>query len=469
MIRRHLMALRVGLMLGDALSAVAVFLLVSELRFRDGNSGELWANIGVDIRVAALIFAVAWVIVLWSSGLYRLRVRWRVFTEVRDIARATLVVIALTLSTLFLLKQTDVSRLFLVFLFIAQPAVTLGSRVLLRSAFEAIRSRGHDARYMIIAGTGRLAQDFADRIEGHPGLGVQIIGHLTAPGEVEHIVTRPVLGSVQEIEEILHSHVVDEVGVCLPPTAARYLEPITGLAAGEGKTVRIPVDPVEEILPSAQQEEFDGFLVRSLIHDGQREVGLMAKRILDIVGAAIGLVILSPLLLGTALLIRLRDGSPVLFRQTRVGLQGRPFTIYKFRTMINGAEDQLEAVQHLNERSDVTFKATNDPRMTPIGRWLRRTSIDELPQLWNVLVGTMSLVGPRPPLPAEVVEYDVWHRRRLSMKPGITGLWQVEARHEPDFDRWVEHDLIYIDGWSIWLDLKILLKTVPALLAHGGR
>ena len=168
-------------------------------------------------------------------------------------------------------------------------------------------------------------------------------------------------------------------------------------------------------------------------------------------------------------MIRLREGSPILFRQTRVGFHGRPFTIYKFRTMIPDAEEQLDAVRHLNERDRVAFKATNDPRITPLGRWLRKTSIDELPQLWNVLTGSMSLVGPRPPLPAEVIEYDIWHRRRLSMKPGITGLWQVEARHEPDFDRWVERDLIYIDGWSIWLDIKILAKTLPAVVAHGGR
>ena len=143
--------------------------------------------------------------------------------------------------------------------------------------------------------------------------------------------------------------------------------------------------------------------------------------------------------------------------------------MHKFRSMVTNAEQQLDEIAHLNERSRVTFKASNDPRITPVGRWLRRTSIDELPQLWNVLTGTMSLVGPRPPLEREVEEYDVWHRRRLSMKPGITGLWQVEARHDPDFDRWVEHDLVYIDGWSIWLDLKILLRTLPALVTHGGR
>jgi exopolysaccharide biosynthesis polyprenyl glycosylphosphotransferase len=466
MIRRHLMALRLGLMLGDGVTALAVFLLVGVIRFRDGAS---WRATGIDIRLAAVVFAVTWVIFLWAFGLYRLGVRWRPWTEARDIARATTLVLALTLSTLFLLKQTDVSRLFLALLFIAQPLVTFASRLVLRSTFEAMRRAGHDPRYMLVAGTGRLAQDFADRVESHPGLGLQIIGHLSAPGETEQVVTRPVLGSIDEIEEILHGRVVDEVAVCLPPTALAYVEPITGVAADEGKTVRIPTAPVDEILPSALREEFDGFLVRSLIHDGQREVGLLVKRALDIGCAGIGLVLLSPVFAVVALTVLFSDGRPVLFRQTRIGLHGRPFMIYKFRTMVPDAEERLEDVRHLNERSGVAFKATNDPRITQLGRILRKTSIDELPQLWNVLTGTMSLVGPRPPLPSEVSEYDVWHRRRLSMKPGITGLWQVEARHDPDFDLWVERDLVYIDGWSIWLDFKILLRTVPAILAHGGR
>jgi len=468
-IRRHMMALRFGLMLLDGLISVLVFLGVSVLRFRDGDVAELWSAIGIDIRVAAVVFAVTWVIVLWMSGLYRLTVRWRLFTEVRDISRATVLVAALTLSFLFLVKQVDVSRLFLVLLFVAQPTVTLVGRLVLRTIFERARSSGGDPRYMLVAGAGSLAQEFADRVESHPGLGLRIIGHLAAPEEQVISVTRPVLGSIDEIEEILHSRVVDEVAVCLPAVASRYLEPITGLAAGEGKTVRIPVNPVEEVLPSAVQEEFDGFLVRSLIHDGQREAGLIVKRFIDVVGSALLLVVLSPLLLIVALAILLTDGAPILFAQTRVGLHGRPFTIYKFRTMVVDAEARLDEVRHLNERSGAAFKATDDPRMTGIGRFLRKTSIDELPQLWNVLTGSMSLVGPRPPLPDEVAEYDVWHRRRLSMKPGVTGLWQVEARHEPDFDRWVEHDLVYIDGWSMWLDLKILAKTVPAVFSRGGR
>ena len=463
------MALRVGLMLGDAITAILVFLGVSLLRFQDGAGTVPWEALGIDVRFAAVLFAATWVSVLWSSGLYRLTVRWRLWTEARDLFRANIVVMALTLSALFLLRQPDVSRLFLVLLFVAQPSVTLVGRYFLRSAFELMRRQGHDRRYMLVVGVGALAHAFADRVENHAGLGIEIIGHLAAPEERDRSATRPILGSVDAIDDVLHSQVVDEVAICLPSESARYIEPITGLAAGEGKTVRIPVDPVEELYPNSVQEEFDGFLVRSLVHDGQREVGLIVKRLLDTVASAFGLTVLSPLLVIAALVIRLHDGSPVLFRQERVGLHGRPFTMLKFRTMVRDAEEQLDDVQHLNERSKVAFKATNDPRITSFGRWLRKSSIDELPQLWNVLTGRMSLVGPRPPLPSEVDEYDVWHRRRLSMKPGITGLWQVEARHEPDFDRWVEHDLIYIDGWTLWLDLKILAKTLPALLTQGGR
>jgi exopolysaccharide biosynthesis polyprenyl glycosylphosphotransferase len=468
MIRRHLMTLRAGLMLLDGIVAMLVFLGVAAIRFRESPIEALLDALQLDLLPAALIFAVIWVVALWASGLYRLDVRWRIWTEARDIARATVAVLALTLSLLFLVKAVDVSRLFLAFLFIAQPTVTLLSRLVLRALFEARRRGGADARYMLVAGTGSLAQAFADRVERHAGLGLQIIGHLAVPGESDRSVTRPILGSIDEIGDILHTRVVDEVAVCLPPTAARYLEPITGFAAGEGKTVRVPVDPVEELLPGAVQEEFDGFVVRSLVHDGQREIGLLLKRVIDILGAGLGLLVLSPLLIGVAIAIRVTEGPPVLFRQTRVGLHGREFSMIKFRTMVPDADDRLDEVLHLNERSGAAFKAVDDPRITGIGRFLRRTSIDELPQLWNVLSGSMSLVGPRPPLPREVAEYDIWHRRRLSMKPGITGLWQVEARHEPDFDRWVEHDLIYIDGWSLWLDIKILLRTVPALFAHGG-
>jgi lipopolysaccharide/colanic/teichoic acid biosynthesis glycosyltransferase len=197
---------------------------------------------------------------------------------------------------------------------------------------------------------------------------------------------------------------------------------------------------------------------------------LAVKRAVDLCGASVGLLVLAPLLIGVALLIRALDGSPVLFRQRRAGRLGRPFTIVKFRTMERGADERRAELRALNEvRGNASFKMTDDPRVTPLGRWLRRTSIDELPQLWNVLRGEMSLVGPRPHPFDDVAGYDRWHRRRLAMKPGITGLWQVEARTATDFDVWVLKDIEYVEHWSLGLDLAILLRTIPALLRAEGR
>jgi exopolysaccharide biosynthesis polyprenyl glycosylphosphotransferase len=463
------MTLRLALMLGDGVSAAAVFLIISFIRFGEGAWMAFWQRTGIDIRLAAILFGIGWVVTLWYHGLYRLRVRLQLRTEAKDIARSTVIYAAITLASLFVIHRDDVSRLFLLAIFVVQPIVTFAERGILRFAFSHLRRRGYNTRFMLVVGTGRLAQAFGDLVEANPGLGIHVIGHLAVPGEESQVVTRPVLGAMADIEEIFHNNVVDEVAACLAPESAGYLESIAAVAADEGKTVRIPVDPHAGSILNAHEEEFEGLLIRSLVHDGHREAGLVVKRLIDIAGAVAGLVILSPVLLVAALAIRLRDGSPILFRQTRIGLHGRPFTIVKFRSMQPDAEARLHEVAHLNERSGAAFKATDDPRLSRLGRTLRRTSIDELPQLWNVLRGEMSLVGPRPPLPSEVVQYDIWHRRRLSMKPGITGLWQVQSRNEASFDRWVELDLNYIDRWTLWLDLSILLRTMPSVLMARGR
>lgn len=202
----------------------------------------------------------------------------------------------------------------------------------------------------------------------------------------------------------------------------------------------------------------------------ERPGAMRAKRALDIVGASVGLVVLSPVLAGVALAIALDDGSPILFRQPRAGLYGRPFSIAKFRTMRKGADAERAALRARNEISGgAAFKLTDDPRVTRLGQLLRRTSLDEFPQLWNVLRGDMSLVGPRPHPFDDLEGYEPWHLRRLAMPPGMTGLWQVSARSDTDFDRWVRLDLDYIDTWSLRSDLSILLRTLPAMLRPEGR
>ena len=308
------MALRLGLIAADWVSATVVFLLTSLVRFGDGEWTEIWRRLGLDIRLVAALFGVGWVAALWYQGLYRLRSRWRFQSEARDILRATVLVAALSLSALFVFKQENVSRLFLVILFVAQPLVTLAIRAVLWAWFTRLREHGSNTRYMLVVGTGRLARDFADRVDGRAGLGIRVIGHLAVPGESPGDLARPVLGSIDEIEQVFHTQVVDEVAVCLEPAHLRYLVPIANLAADEGKVARVPLDPVALPLPNAREEEFEGFVVRSLVYDQEHELSLAVKRVVDIAGSLVGLVVLSPLLAATAVAIRLRDGPPVLFR-----------------------------------------------------------------------------------------------------------------------------------------------------------
>jgi exopolysaccharide biosynthesis polyprenyl glycosylphosphotransferase len=231
----------------------------------------------------------------------------------------------------------------------------------------------------------------------------------------------------------------------------------------------MPVTMPRLSIATSHVEDLDGTPVVSLLTGPRSSLALAVKRLIDLVGAVLGLIVLAPLLGGIALAIIATDGRPVLYRQERVGLHGRRFMVVKYRSMVKEADALLDSLRDKNEIHGHAFKMTADPRVTRVGRFLRKSSLDELPQLWNVLRGEMSLVGPRPPLPTEVDAYDIWHRRRLSMKPGITGLWQIEGRHEPEFDRWVEKDLEYIDRWSPWLDIQIIMRTIPAMLRTEGR
>jgi exopolysaccharide biosynthesis polyprenyl glycosylphosphotransferase len=214
--------------------------------------------------------------------------------------------------------------------------------------------------------------------------------------------------------------------------------------------------------------ELDGIPVLAVTRTPTDALALAGKRVIDVVVSAAVLLLTVPLLAATALAIRLESPGPVLFRQRRVGLNGRAFQMLKFRSMLVDAEQRLEGLRARNEMSGPVFKLTHDPRVTPVGRFLRKASIDELPQLWNVLRGEMSLVGPRPPLPSEVSQYQRWQRRRLSVKPGITCTWQVSGRNGIDFEQWMQLDLAYIDNWSLWGDVRICLKTIPAVLSARG-
>jgi exopolysaccharide biosynthesis polyprenyl glycosylphosphotransferase len=471
MIRRYAAALRLTLVAADTVLAFAVVLVATNIRFgrTSGWPPDLKSSLP-DANLAVAGFVVMWIAVLWMHGMYRSRARWTRRGDAVAVLRSTLVQLAFTLSLLYIFKLPNVSRLLLIVVFPSLAAAAIGIRIAIRQFLVFARDHGRNVRYVLVVGANSRAKAFADLIESHAELGLVVIGHLKADQSDGGVVLdRPLLGMLSDLEQVFRSQIVDEVAICLPFSNEELIEQAVYMCEQEGKVVRIPVAPIERVLTAARLESIDGIGVYSLANGPDRAVSLGLKRLVDVVGAAVLLVLFSPLALLIALAIRIDSGGPVLFRQERVGLHGRPFFVVKFRSMCIGAEDQLKDLLPENEIRGHAFKLDNDPRITRVGRVLRRTSLDELPQLLNVLRGPMSLVGPRPPLPAEVAQYDVWHRRRLSMKPGITGLWQVGARRAPEFDRWVEQDLEYIDTWSLWLDFKIIARTVPAVIGGTGR
>jgi exopolysaccharide biosynthesis polyprenyl glycosylphosphotransferase len=467
MIRRHGTLLRLLLAVVDAVSALGLIALLSAVRFGSEWRSE-WADIFAVPWAPAVLVIVGWVAVLWTQGLYRLRVRWSFRSQAVAMGQAMVVMALATLAALFLFKLPDVSRAFVLLLLPSLALISLLVRLVIHGFLTSLRRRGRNSRNLVIIGSGPAAIRFAHEIHGRPALGLRVIGYLNGLSN-EPSMGLPFLGSYDDLAGLLHDQVVDEVAICLDLAEWEVIQSLVEVCRAEGKVVRIPLAGAFLGGSVTYVENLSGIPVLSLMEAPDRQIGLAIKRLVDISVAAVGLVVGLPLLVLISIAVLADSGWPVFFRQERVGLHGRRFRLVKFRTMVTDAEARRADLLHLNEVNGRAFKVTNDPRTTALGRILRRTSLDELPQLWNVLLGEMSMVGPRPPMPSEVDEYDPWHRRRLSMKPGITGLWQVAARREADFDRWVEMDLQYIDHWSLLLDTKIALRTLPAMLRAEGR
>jgi len=466
LIRRYSPFLRALLMTADAVLAALTAWVVYKLRFQL-FPGEPDPTVFQPPVAALVLYAAAWVAILYFRGEYRLRAHWTVRSEISGVLHAIAWLAVLTVGVLFFLDLSTASRLFLFLLFPIQGAVTIATRLLLRLMFVVVRSRGYNSRTVLIVGTGREAIDFARLIDTNPNLGLRVIGFI-GPPLAAGSAAMPNLGDIADFESTLLDRVVDEVAICLPASQRDSADAISWMSQESGKMVRIPLAVPQLGRGRPLIEELDGTAILSLSSGPDQLASLALKRLIDIVGAVLGLIVLSPVLLVVALYILVKDGRPVLFVQTRVGVHGRTFHMCKFRTMVRDAEERYDEVASLSSTRGPAFKLKDDPRVAPWGRVLRRSSLDELPQLWNVLRGEMSLVGPRPAPPREVRGYDLWHRRRLSMKPGLTGLWQISSRLDDDFDERATLDLDYIDRWSLWLDLRIVIRTLPALLRHPG-
>jgi exopolysaccharide biosynthesis polyprenyl glycosylphosphotransferase len=323
----------------------------------------------------------------------------------------------------------------------------------------------------LIIGRNHRAAQFVTKIEESPQLGLRIHGFLDAPNAQYNdlFLNYKLIGGLDDLEEILRDQIIDEVFVFLP-IKSFYSEMgnILCICENIGVEVKMPTELFNTKFSKSTVSLYGAISVIDLYTGPKMNWQLLVKRLIDKTASAIALLLLFPMFVAIAIVIKATSKGPVFFKQKRVGYNGRIFSCLKFRTMVENAEALKKELLALNEMAGPVFKIRNDPRVTKIGRILRKTSIDELPQLINVLKGDMSLVGPRPPIPSEVKEYDLMDRRRLSMKPGITCLWQITGRNDIPFEKWMDLDRQYIDNWSLWLDLKILLETIPAVLRGSG-
>ena len=348
----------------------------------------------------------------------------------------------------------------------------LGSRLVSQLVARSIRMRGRDLRYVLVVGTNRRAIRTADMLISKSALGYRLVGFVD---DYWHVSSIPpvyqsmLIGKLADLPELLRTEVIDEVVVALPIASAYdKIRAILADCGQQGILLRCEVSLFDPV--TLHLKGLDAPLHFVTLHQKAADFwAALAKRVIDVALGSFVLCAVSPIFLCIALAIKLTTPGPVFFVQERLGLSKRRFKIYKFRTMVQDAERLMAKVEHLNQTQGPTFKLNNDPRVTKVGAILRKTSLDELPQLVNVLLGDMSLVGPRPlPLRDYKGFSEDWHRRRFSVKPGITCLWQVTGRSSIGFDRWMELDMNYIDTWSVWLDIKILFRTIPVVLRGSG-
>jgi exopolysaccharide biosynthesis polyprenyl glycosylphosphotransferase len=443
---------------------VGAFVLTNVGRMPHGFGEFLAVRLTVKNLVLLIAFAAAWRMVCTRAGLYR----WDVVQHRRREAARVLVAAMVGSSAALVFPAISVTGAFRVTTVLVSLAATTAAMLLARSSLRMLIDLEADERHaVLIVGTGsrgltlgrELASSSAARLLGY----VDVKGP-SSPAEVD----ARYLGDLQDLERILLANSVDQVYVALP-MRSRYAEIEMALQVCE--RAGVPVQWLSDVFESTRGRPVEisanGSMV-GLAH-GHGHGHLVLKRLIDVVGASVGLVVLAPVLAAAAVAIKLTSRGPVLYVQDRYGLYRRRFQMYKLRTMVRNADALQESLESRNEANGPVFKMKNDPRVTPVGRFLRRTSIDEIPQLVNVLRGEMSLVGPRP-LPLRDVDRftEAALVRRFSVRPGLTCLWQVSGRSEVGFDRWIELDLQYIDEWSLGLDLRIILKTVPAVIAGTG-
>ncbi len=448
-----------------------------------------------------VLFLVVWAVVGYFSTFYRDLELSSVIQLILNIVSQLAIVLVIVYAVLYLLRRGDISRSYVLLIGAVDFLLLLCGRAVSYWGVSFMRDRLGRYHYLLIVGCGPRAREMAALVEESRGMGLRLVGFVdpefatdshpiapTAgalppqPPQERRWSGTPALGNptsaaklggydvypLPSVGSILQNHVVDEVVFAVDLQDLARLEPVMQHCADLGIRTRLQLEFLPPAYSRIYLEKFRDVQLLSLSSAPDSELRLFFKRVFDVVLSSGALIVLSPVLLAIAAMIRITSPGPILFQQTRCGLGGRRFTLYKFRSMINNAEQLRAELHQRNELDGPVFKISDDPRITTVGRWLRRFSLDELPQLWNVFRGEMSFVGPRPAVPEEVEQYEDWQRRRLRMRPGLTCTWVLEGRSHVDFHRWMQLDLKYIDNWSLWLDAKIFLRTIPIVLSGRG-
>lgn len=408
-----------------------------------------------------LIFiTLIWLAIFKLIGFYDNKKFTALVDEIANVFGGVTLASLLLLGLLFLNREFWVSRLVIFNAWWIALLLFTGTRLVSYALVRVMRQKGIGLRNTLIIGGGEMGQLLSRKIAADPGLGYRLVGM------IDDDPAKPLLNS--QVKQLIGELKVEEVLIAssrIPST--KVLDIITDCER-LGVEFKIVPGLLELIASRVDVDELAGVPLLTVSEIRLKGFNAIMKRGFDLVASSIGLAVISPILLTFAALVRVTSPGPVFFTQERVGLDGQSFPMFKFRSMVQDAEERLSEVIPLSETAGHIFKIKNDPRTTPLGRFMRRYSIDELPQLLNVFFGHMSLVGPRPPLPREVVKYNNWQLKRLRVRPGITGPWQVSGRSLLPFEDMVRLDIYYIENWSLWLDLKILLRTVPVVLIGGG-
>lgn len=462
-------------LLADILAGILVVTLVY---FLVGSNPSLVTHNRVNLTYLDVVFYVAFIaLTLTSIGLagdYVSSKRYSRLSDVSQVVRSAAISFVLLVSSAFILEDfvltenNDFSRPGIIFMVLVFTFLLVDIRLVAHTIQMQWFGHGGFRKKMVIVGAGAEGEKVYRHLQNKNWLGVKCLGFVDPKAKKSPVEDVPLLGRVEDLAHLVATREVEEIVIALPPHEHDLMRKIVNNGVRQQVQVRIIPDAFSYPYSNLDIQEYDGL---AMIDVKQPKLDAMhrgIKRFMDIVLALALLIFNLPLMAVIAVLIKITSQGPAIFRQTRLGKDGKSFEMMKFRSMIVDAHKLRHQLERRNEARGPIFKIKDDPRVTPFGRFLRRTSLDELPQLFNVLKGDMSMVGPRPPLPEEVGRYKSHHLKRLAVRPGVTGLWQVSGRDRRDFEEMAKLDLYYIENWSGWLDLKIILKTIPVVLSRRG-